>query len=120
MIKPVSSNNNAGLNTSGTHSISNFLSCLSLSIINDKLKMTSANTSTQSAVTTVLVFGDATDSWVDGLDQLYKQAGSTPWLKSFLDKLTDVVNAEAKASMMDRTLQNSLRRLSRLEELGEI
>lgn len=81
--------------------------------------MTSVKTSTQSAVTTILVFGDATDSWVDGLDQLYKQAGSTPWLNSFLDKLADVINAEVNNSTIDRTLQDSLGRFSSLQELGE-
>lgn len=81
--------------------------------------MTSTTTSAQSAVATVLVFGDATDSWVDGIDQLYKQAGSTPWLKSFLDKLADIISAEVKNTTMDRTLQDSLGRFSSLQELGE-
>lgn len=81
--------------------------------------MTFIETSTQSAVTTILLFGDATDSWVDGIDQLYKQAVSTPWLKSFLDKLADVINAEVKITTMDRTLQDSLGRFSSLQELGE-
>jgi 3-oxoacyl-(acyl-carrier-protein) synthase/malonyl CoA-acyl carrier protein transacylase len=81
--------------------------------------MQSVKTSTQSAVTTILVFGDATDSWVDGLDQLYKQAGSTPWLKTFLDKLADVINAEVRTCTMDMTLQDSLGRFSSLQELGE-
>ena len=59
------------------------------------------------------------DSWVGGRDQLYKQAGSTPWLKSFLDKLTDVINAEVKTNTMDRTLRDSLGHFSSLQELGE-
>lgn len=81
--------------------------------------MTAVKTSPQSAATTILLFGDQTDSWVDGIDQLYRQASSTPWLKSFLDKLADVINAEAKTITMDRTLQDSLGHFSSLQELGE-
>nr|C5H882.1 RecName: Full=Non-reducing polyketide synthase rads2; Short=NR-PKS rads2; AltName: Full=Radicicol biosynthesis cluster protein s2 [Floropilus chiversii]ACM42403.1 RADS2 nonreducing polyketide synthase [Floropilus chiversii] len=68
---------------------------------------------------TVLIFGDQTDSWLDGLDQVYKQAGSTPWLQSFLDDLTDAINAETKANMLDHALQESLGTFSTLQELGE-
>ena len=68
---------------------------------------------------TVLIFGDQTDPWLDGLDQVYKQAGSTPWLQSFLDDLTDAIKAETKAAMLDRALQDSLGTFSTLQELGE-
>ncbi|KAK4212648.1 hypothetical protein QBC37DRAFT_465256 [Rhypophila decipiens] len=68
---------------------------------------------------TVFLFGDATDTWVDGLDQVYKQAASTPWLKVFLEKLTNVVIAEARVSNLDRTLQDSLGHFSTLQELGQ-
>lgn len=71
------------------------------------------------AVATVLLFGDQTDSWVDGLDQLYHHASSAPWLQSFLDDLTDVINTETKALMLDRTTQDSLGHFATLQELGE-
>jgi stress-induced morphogen len=35
-------------------------------------------------------------------DQLYNQAASTPWLKSFLDNLACVVNAETKTILLDK------------------
>ncbi|KIM92530.1 hypothetical protein OIDMADRAFT_62490 [Oidiodendron maius Zn] len=81
--------------------------------------MTAAEVSPQSVATTILLFGDQTDSWVDSIDQLYKQAASTSWLKSFLEKLADVIKEEAKTSTMDRALQDSLGRFSSLQELGE-
>lgn len=76
-------------------------------------------TSADASRTTVLLFGDQTDSWADGIDQLYKQASSTPWLRAYLDKLSNVIKAEAKIITMDRTLQNSLGNFSSLQELGE-
>ena len=69
--------------------------------------------------TTILLFGDQTDSWVDGIDELYRQAASTPWLKSFLDQLAGVINAEAKNITLDRAIQDSLGHFSSLQELGE-
>ncbi|KAI1771029.1 non-reducing polyketide synthase [Hypoxylon cercidicola] len=81
--------------------------------------MTVAKISPQPAAETVFLFGDATDSWVDGLDQLYRQAASTPWIKGFLERMTDVITAEAKATTMDRALQESLGHFSSLQELGE-
>ncbi|KAJ5437643.1 hypothetical protein N7445_006187 [Penicillium cf. griseofulvum] len=71
------------------------------------------------APVTILFFGDQTDSWVDEISQLYKQAASTPWLKDFLDKLADCINVEIKANVMDATLQSSLGHFSSLQELGE-
>ena len=81
--------------------------------------MTASKTSSQSAATTVLLFGDQTDPWVEGIDQLYKLAASTPWLKLFLDELADVVKAEAKSATLDRPLRGSLGHFSSLQELGE-
>lgn len=69
--------------------------------------------------TTVLLFGDQTDTWVDGIDQLYQQAASTPWLKSFLDQLADVIKEEARKITLDRAIQDSLGHFSSLQELGE-
>ncbi|KAG7289996.1 Non-reducing polyketide synthase rads2 [Staphylotrichum longicolle] len=68
---------------------------------------------------TVLVFGDQTDSWLGGLDQVYKQASSTPWLQSFLDDLTNTMTAEIRSAMLDRALQDTLGAFSTLQELGE-
>lgn len=76
-------------------------------------------TDLQTSPTTILLFGDQTDPWIDGIDQLYQQAASTPWLKSFLDQLADVINAEAKNITLDRAIQDSLGRFSSLQELGE-
>ena len=69
--------------------------------------------------TTILLFGDQTDSWVDGIDQLYQHAASTPWLKSFLDQLADIINEEAKNITLDRAIKDSLGHFSSLQELGE-
>ena len=69
--------------------------------------------------TTIFLFGDQTDSWVDGIDQLYDQAASKPWLQSFLDELGHIINAEANALTLDRTIQESLGHFSSLQELAE-
>ena len=76
-------------------------------------------TDLQTSPMTILLFGDQTDSWVEGIDQLYQQAASTPWLKSFLDQLADAINAEAKKIGLDRAIQDSLGHFSSLQELGE-
>jgi iterative type I PKS product template protein len=76
-------------------------------------------TSKQPVERTILLLGDATDSWVDGLDQVYKQAVVTPWLKVFLERMTTVVISEANANSLDRPLQASLGHFSSLQELGE-
>ena len=76
-------------------------------------------TTPQSMTTTILLFGDQTDLWVDSIEQLYKKAASTPWLKSFLDKLADVINTEVKTLTMDRNLKDSFGHFSSLQELSE-
>ncbi|PSN68461.1 conidial yellow pigment biosynthesis polyketide synthase [Corynespora cassiicola Philippines] len=81
--------------------------------------MTAPETSPPGAERTIFLFGDVTDSWVDGLDQLYKQSASVPWLKEFLAKMTGAVTAEARAATMDRSLRASLGHFSSLQELGE-
>jgi zearalenone synthase (nonreducing iterative type I polyketide synthase) len=68
---------------------------------------------------TVLLFGDATESTTEGLAQLYQQAGSKPWLKSFLDKLVNNINAEIQSTAIDPALQDNLGHFSSLEELSE-
>lgn len=55
---------------------------------------------------TILYFGDQTDSWADGIDQLYRQAATTPWLKTFLDELCQAVKEESAG--MDWVLRDSL------------
>lgn len=81
----------------------------------------STSKSTAKTTRTVFLFGDATDSWVDGLEQLYKHAVSTPWLKVFLDTMTSVITQEANlmSAAMDRPLRNSLGHFSSLQELGD-
>ena len=78
-----------------------------------------AATSAQQTATTVLLLGDATESWVDGLNQLYKQAASTPWLNTFLDELTETIALEARAASLDRSLQDNLGHFSSLTELSD-
>ncbi|KAH7305603.1 hypothetical protein B0I35DRAFT_361901 [Stachybotrys elegans] len=68
---------------------------------------------------TVLLFGDQTDSWVEGLDQLCKQAASTPWLHDFLDGLAAAIKSEASTMTNDRTLQECLGHFSSLQELAD-
>ncbi|KAI2478997.1 Polyketide synthase module protein [Pyrenophora tritici-repentis] len=66
---------------------------------------------------TVLLFGDVTDSWVEGIDHVYMQAATKPWLQSFLDNLFSAIKTETKA--MDRVLQESCKGCSSLQELAE-
>lgn len=66
---------------------------------------------------TVLLFGDVTDPWVDGIDDVYSQAATRPWLQSFLDDLFSVLKAEMRT--MDRALQDSFRGSSSFQELAE-
>lgn len=54
---------------------------------------------------TVLLFGDVTDAWVDGMDYVSSQATTTPWLQSFLRDLFSAFRDEVKS--MDRFLQES-------------
>jgi iterative type I PKS product template protein len=81
--------------------------------------MTASSVPPRLPSSTVLLFGDATDSWVEGLDQAYDKAISTPWLRRFLEEMTDVVVSEARECLLDRALQDSLGHFSSLQELGE-
>nr|L7XAV2.1 RecName: Full=Non-reducing polyketide synthase curS2; AltName: Full=Dehydrocurvularin biosynthesis protein 2 [Aspergillus terreus]AGC95321.1 CURS2 [Aspergillus terreus] len=65
----------------------------------------------------VLLFGDVTDPWVDGIDYVYSQAATTPWLRSFLRDLFTVLKVEMRT--MDRTLQESFRDCGSFQELAE-
>ena len=71
----------------------------------------------ESPLQTILYFGDQTDPWVDGIDQLYRQAATIPWLQSFLDDLVQVFKEESKG--MDRVLQDGLGDYSSLHELAD-
>lgn len=66
---------------------------------------------------TILLFGDQTDSWVDGIDRLYQDAASIPWLQSFLDDLTHTFKTHTVG--MDAVLRNSLGDFATLQELAE-
>ncbi|WXC56822.1 Non-reducing polyketide synthase zea1 [Fusarium graminearum] len=66
---------------------------------------------------TILLFGDQTDSWVDGIDRLYQDAASIPWLQSFLDDLTHTFKTHTVG--MDAVLRNSLGDFANLQELAE-
>lgn len=66
---------------------------------------------------TILYFGDQTDPWADGIDQLYRQAAKKPWLQSFLDELGQVFKEEVKG--LDPVLLDSLGDYSSLLELAD-
>lgn len=66
---------------------------------------------------TILYFGDQTDSWVDGLDQLHRQAPTTPWLRKLLEDLVTVLKEELRG--MDRVLQDSVGHFSTLLDLAD-
>jgi hypothetical protein len=53
----------------------------------------------------VLLFGDVTDAWIDGMDYIFAQATTTPWLRSFLRDLFSAFETEVSA--MDSYLQGS-------------
>lgn len=67
----------------------------------------------------ILVFGDQTDSWIEGLDQIYRTASYTPWLKSFLADLTSATRHEMESIGLDRFLADSVGHFSSLHELGD-
>ncbi|KAF2273801.1 polyketide synthase [Westerdykella ornata] len=66
---------------------------------------------------TVLYFGDQTDGWVEGIDQLHRQAATTPWLKDFFDDVLRVVKEESQG--MDDVLTDSLGDYSSLFDLAD-
>ena len=45
---------------------------------------------------TVLLFGDQSDAFVEGIDYIYKQAEHQPWLRSFLTDISAVLKDETK------------------------
>ncbi|KAK8134346.1 hypothetical protein PG984_006358 [Apiospora sp. TS-2023a] len=65
----------------------------------------------------VLLFGDVTDPWVDGIDYVFRQAAAMPWLRSFLGQLFSAFRAETKH--MDRTMQDSLGTCSSFQEMAQ-
>ncbi|ORY05388.1 conidial yellow pigment biosynthesis polyketide synthase [Clohesyomyces aquaticus] len=66
---------------------------------------------------TVLLFGDITDTWVDGMDYVFGQATTTAWLRSFLDDLFSACKAEIRG--MDSFLQESFGACSNFQELAQ-
>ena len=64
---------------------------------------------------TVLLFGDVTDPWVEGMDYLYAEATTTAWLQAFLDDLFAAFKAEVRS--MDRFLRDSFGACSSFREL---
>lgn len=66
---------------------------------------------------TLLYFGDQTDSWVDGIDQLFRQAAAVPWIQTFLDDVLRALKEESQG--MDDVLQDSLGDYSSLLALAE-
>lgn len=66
---------------------------------------------------TVLLFGDVTDSWVNGMDYVCGQATTTPWLQAFLKDLFSAFKAEVRG--MDRFLRESFGTCSSFQELAQ-
>lgn len=65
----------------------------------------------------VLLFGDVTEAWVDGMDYVCGQATTTPWLRSFLGDLFSAFTAEVRE--MDRFLRESFGVCSNFQELAQ-
>jgi len=65
----------------------------------------------------VLLFGDITDTWVDGMDYVFGQATTTPWVRCFLEDLFSVSKAEIRG--MDTFLQESFGACSNFQELAQ-
>lgn len=66
---------------------------------------------------TVLLFGDLTDSWIDGMDYVFDQATTTPWLQSYLKDIFSAFKAEVRN--MDGFLQESFGHASNFQELAQ-
>ncbi|KAH8892730.1 non-reducing polyketide synthase [Thozetella sp. PMI_491] len=66
---------------------------------------------------TILYFGDQTDNWINGIDQLYRQAAATPWIRSFLEDIVRVFKESSEG--MDSVLQDSVGDYSTLLELAD-
>jgi hypothetical protein len=63
----------------------------------------------------VLLFGDVTDPWVEGMDYAFREASTTPWLQSFLEDLFSAFKDEVRG--MERFLRNSFGACSSFHEL---
>ena len=70
-----------------------------------------------SAHPTILLFGDLTDAWVDGMDHVFGRAITTPWLQPFLDDLFSAFKAEVRG--MASFLQESFGASSSFQELAQ-
>ena len=66
---------------------------------------------------TVLLFGDLTDAWIDGMNYVFSQATSTSWVQFFLDDLFSALKAEVRS--MDSFLQESFGACSNFQELAQ-
>ncbi|KAI9658366.1 MAG: Type I Iterative PKS [Bathelium mastoideum] len=66
---------------------------------------------------TILLFGDLTDTWADGMDYVIGRATTTPWLQSFLVDLFSAFKAEMRC--MDSFLQESFGACSSFQELDQ-
>ncbi|KAF2143953.1 uncharacterized protein K452DRAFT_266997 [Aplosporella prunicola CBS 121167] len=64
----------------------------------------------------ILFVGDNTDSWIEGIDQLYRQAVSMPWLQTFLEDIFQAAKDEIKER--DHVLRDSIADCSSLLELA--
>lgn len=65
----------------------------------------------------VLLFGDLTDAWASGIEYVFSQAATTPWLQSFLDDLFSAYKAETRG--MESFLYESFGPCSNFKELAQ-
>ena len=66
---------------------------------------------------TVLLFGDQSDAFVEGIDYIYKQAEHQPWLRLFLAETCTVLKDETKH--WERPLREVLGSFSSIRELSD-
>ena len=66
---------------------------------------------------TVLLFGDQSDAFVEGIDYICKQAEHQPWLRSFLADASAVLNDETR--YWERALRESLGSFHTIQELSD-
>lgn len=66
---------------------------------------------------TILYFGDQTDPWSEGIDQVYKDSLGEPWLHSVLSDITRAFKEESRG--MNRHLWDSVGDYTSLLQLAE-
>ena len=70
----------------------------------------------KSSAGTVLLFGDVTDDFVEGIDFIYKQSEHHSWIRSFLADIAAAIKDEIKVWEVD--LRESLGRFQSIQDLN--